>query len=159
MQAGAVGSPLSHTGLGSLCSPSTQLGTVWSLSRTPSTQEARTLPPLFGEGLSPRGIPGAEGHSLSQCQGSPEDPPQIGVFPASSFALGEKVVCTVNWGFGGDGLQARPRFKMLPARLCLPPAPSLPVSGTLGLLPAVEALPKLLAMPGRGNPPFQILAV
>lgn len=37
------------------------------------------------------------------------------------FALGEKVVCTVNWGFGGDGLRARPQFKMLPARLCLPP--------------------------------------
>lgn len=102
--------------LDSPCSPFTWLGTVWRLSRPPSApRKALTLWPLFSEGLSPRGSPGAEGHSLSQCQVSSKDPPQIGVFPARIFALGEKVVCTVNWKFGGDGLQARPRFKMLPA--------------------------------------------
>lgn len=82
-------------------------------SQTPRT--ALTPQPLFSEDLSPRVSPGAEGHSLSQCQLSPRDPPQIGVFLARIFALGEKVVCTENWGFGGDGLRARPRFKVLPA--------------------------------------------
>ena len=83
--------------LGTPCSPSMRLGTVWRLSRPPSALgKGLTLRPLFSEGLSPRGSPGAEGHSLSQCQVSPKDPPQIGIFPARIFALGEKVVCTVN---------------------------------------------------------------
>lgn len=82
-------------------------------SQTPRT--ALTPQPLFSEDLSPRVSPGAEGHSLSQCRLSPRDPPQIGVFLARIFALGEKIVYTENWGFGGDGLRARPRFKVLPA--------------------------------------------
>lgn len=55
-----------------------------------------TLQSLFAEGF-----PEAEGHSLSQCQVLPEDPPQIGVFPARTFALGEKVVWSLNWLWRG----------------------------------------------------------
>lgn len=76
--AGPVDSPLSHTGSacpGSPCSTFSWPWTVWRLSRM-----ALTLQPLFAKGLSPHVSPGAQGHRLSQCQVSPEDPPQIGVF-------------------------------------------------------------------------------
>lgn len=90
-------------------------------------QEGSDLRPLFAKGLSPPRSPGAQGHRLSQCQVSPKDPPQTGVF------LQEVLL----WGIKSSGLKlgllrgwARPWFKMLPAQLCFPP--SLPVSGIPG---------------------------
>lgn len=59
-------------------------------------RKALILQSLLDEGFSLRGSSGAESHSLSQCQVSPEDSPQIGVFPARIFALGEKVVWSLN---------------------------------------------------------------
>lgn len=75
MQAGTVSNPLSHTGKrlhAELFLPLHTVGHVWRLSRPRSApRKALTLQPLFGDGLSPRGSPGAEGHSPSSARSHP----------------------------------------------------------------------------------------
>lgn len=100
---------------------------TWPCTVRRLSRKALTLWPLFAKGLSPPRSPGAQGHRLSQCQVSPKDPPQTGIF------LQEVLL----WGIKSSGLKlgllrgwARPWFKMLPAQLCFPP--SLPVSGIPG---------------------------
>lgn len=129
--------------------PSARSGAARGLSRPLSgPRKALPLPPTFRGSLSPRGSPGAEGHGMPWCEVSPEE----GVFPARIFALGEKVVCTANWGLGGDGLQARPRLKTLPARCCLPHPPAClghPQDAASG-----GSSPELPTLPGKENSPL-----